>query len=170
MSRNLTPAIIGDLQDPGSPNALIAFLTLTHANLQDPIRVVSDPLDFQVDGLLYIGCPFDFVLMMDEDEPPTTQLRVQNVDRRIGEAVRPAVGRVKVALELRSLADFDLTAVPRVELGPTAPPIYGFRHFELTNVTTNALSVTGTVMLRDYTQSQWPGKSATLSRCPGLFR
>ena len=168
MSRYLT-GYVDDLQDEGSPNALLAFLTLRHENLSDPIRVVSDPTDFIVDGQTFIGLPFGFELLTDEDAPPTTKLVVQNVDRRIGEAIRPAVGRIEVALEVRSLADFDLTQSPRVPLAPV-PPIYAFQHFGLVDVTVTALTVEGTVMLRDYTQSPWPGKSATQSRCPGLFR
>lgn len=170
MSRHLPPATVEDLQDPGSPNALLAFLTLTHRNLPEPIHVVSDPTAFEFDGVYWHGCPFGFELLTDEDQAPVTQLRVQNVDRRIGEAIREAAGRVQVALEVRSTEDFDLSQIPRVPIGSVSPPVYGFRHFDLIDVTVTAIDVTGTVMLRDYTQIPWPGLSATQSRTPGLFR
>ena len=170
MSRHLPPEVRADLQDRGSPHALVAFLTLTHINLPEPIRVVSDPIDYEIDGVLWVGCPFGFRLLTDEDQAPVTQLRVQNVDRRIGEAVREAVGAITARLEVRSTADFDLSEMPRVPLESDPPAIYGFRHFTLVDVEANDLEISGTVMLRDYTQNPWPGISATQSRCPGLFR
>lgn len=169
MARNLTPDVVAEVQAHVSPDAILAFLTIRHRTLPQPIRVVSDPLDFEVDGVTYIGCPFEIQLLTDEDQAPTTRIRVQNVDRRIGAAIRMVTDRATVSLEVRSTADFDLSAVPRVD-AVGASPIYGFRHFDLIDVTCNALEVSGTLMLRDYTQEPFPGKRATQSRCPGLFR
>lgn len=169
MSRNITPEIRADLLSDAGPHALLAFLTLTHRNLVEPIRVVSDPIDFVVDGETYLGCPFEFRLLTDDEQAPTTQLRIQNVDRRIGEAIRTVTDRATVRLDARTTAEFDLSVVPRVELGASSV-IYGFRHFDLIDVTVTPIDVTGTLMLRDYSQEPWPGKRATQSRCPGLFR
>lgn len=170
MSRTITPAIRADLLAQESPNALLGFLTISHRNLVEPIRVVSDPLNYVVDGEEFIGCPFEFQMLTDEEQAPTTQIRVQNVDRRIGEAIRGVTDRAQVMLEARSTADFDLSVVPRVELPGGSSVLYGFRHFDLIDVTVTPLDVTGTVMLRDYSQEPWPGKRATQSRAPGLFR
>lgn len=169
MARNIPPEVAADLRADLSPHALLAFLTVTHPGLVEPIRVVSDPLDFVVGGETYLGCPFEFQLLTDEDSAPTTQIRIQNVDRRIGQALRSLPDRARIALEARSTADFDLSVVPRTAVGVSAP-IYAFRHFDLIDVTVTPLDVTGTVMLRDYTQEAYPGKRATQSRCPGLFR
>lgn len=169
MVRSVTPEIRQDLDAQLSPHALIGFLTIEHRNLPEPVCVVSDPLDFVVGGQLYVGCPFEFQLLTDEDQPPTTVLRVQNVDRRIGEALRTISDRARVKLEARTTADFDLSVVPRVESGVSSV-IYGFRHFELVDVTVTPLEVSGTLMLRDYAQEPWPGKRATMARCPGLYR
>ena len=170
MVRQITPEIREDLQTQLSPHALLGFLTITHNNLSEPVRVVSDPLDFVVGGLHFFGCPFEFQLLPDGDQAPTTQIRVQNVDRRIGEAIRTVTDRAQVMLEARSTADFDLSAVPRTELPGGSSVIYGFRYFDLMDVTVNPLEVTGTLMIRDYTQEPWPGKRATQTRTPGLFR
>lgn len=169
MARDITPAIRADLLSDAAPHALLGFLTLTHRNLVEPIRVVSDPTDFVVDGQTFIGCPFEFRLLTDDEQAPTTQLRIQNVDRRIGEAIRAVTDRATVRLDARTTADFDLSVVPRVEIG-TSSIIYGFRHFDLIDVTVTPIDVSGTLMLRDYSQEPWPGKRATQSRCPGLFR
>ena len=169
MARDLPASVIESIQDASSPDALLGFITITHPALVEPLRIVSDPLDFVCGGETFIGCPFEFQLLTDEDSAPTTTLRVQNVDRRIGEALRGMADRAMVRLEARSTADFDLSVVPRTEIGASAV-LYGFRHFELIDVTVTALEVSGTVMLRDYTQEPYPGKRATQTRCPGLFR
>lgn len=167
--RDIPPAIRADLHSSSSPNAVLAFLTISHRNLVESIRVVSDPLDFSVGGVLYRGCPFEIVLLSDVDESPTTTIRIQNVDRRIGEAIRRISDRATATVEVRSTADFDLTVVPREEIGVSSV-IYGFSNFDLVDVTVTSLDVSGTLMLRDFTQEPWPGKRATQSRCPGLFR
>ena len=169
MSRDIPSALALDLQSQASPHALLAFMTITHRNLATPIRVVSDPLDFEVDGQVFLGCPFEFQLLNDDENAPMTQVRVQNVDRRIGEAIRTVPDRARVMLEVRSTADFDMSVTPRAEVG-TSSVVYGFRHFDLIDVTVNAVEVTGTLMLRDYSQEPWPGRRATQSRCPALFR
>ena len=169
MSRDIPSALALDLQSQASTHALLAFMTITHRNLATPIRVVSDPLDFEVDGQVFLGCPFEFQLLNDDENAPMTQVRVQNVDRRIGEAIRTVPDRARVMLEVRSTADFDLSVTPRSEVG-TSSVVYGFRHFDLIDVTVNAVEVTGTLMLRDYSQEPWPGRRATQSRCPALFR
>ncbi|TCM84776.1 DUF1833 family protein [Rhodovulum steppense] len=164
------PATIRETLERSSiPDALLAFLTIEHENLPEPILAVSDVLDYVWRGHVFQGVPFGFRLASDNDAAPTAELRVKNVDRVLGEAVRRLPGRARIRVELLSSADFDLTAVPRTEIG-TATPIYAMRHFELIDVTGQPIEVTGTVMLRDYAQEPWPGVSATASRCPGLFR
>jgi len=170
MSRDIPDSIAADLRSQASPHALLGFLTITHRNLSAPIRVVSDAIDYVVDGETFIGCPFEFQLLTDDEQHPTTQLRVQNVDRRIGEAIRTVTDRAVVQLEARSTADFDLSVIPRVEAGTGSSVLYGFRHFDLVDVTVTPIEVTGTLMLRDYTQEPYPGLRATQTRCPALYR
>lgn len=169
MARDIPPALLSRIQDEVSPDALIGFVTITHPGLVAPLRIVSDPIDFVCGGELYIGCPFEFQPLTDEDTAPTTTLRVQNADRRIGEALRGMSDRATVQLEARSTADFDLSVVPRTEIGSSSV-LYGFRYFELTDVTVTPIDVSGTLMIRDYSQEPYPGKRATQTRCPGLFR
>lgn len=157
------------LEAPETPDALLAFLTITHPGLSDPIRVVSDVMDYEVDGLTFIGMPFDYQLLSDTEAAPQTQIRMQNVDRRIGLALRQIKERAKLRLDIRSSADFDLSQDPRVETA-TGAPIYAFDQYELVDISVDAAEITGRVMLRDYAQETWPGLRATQSRCPALFR
>jgi hypothetical protein len=168
MSRASALPVRDDLESVASPHALLAFLTLTHPRLAEPIRVVSDVFDYIWAGETYIGLPFGFQILSDNEGPPSTQIRIQNVDRRIGQALRTVPDRATVRVDVLSSADFDLSVDPRTEVG-TPAAIYAFRHFELVDVEVNAVEITGRVFLRDYAQEPW-GRSATQSRCPGLFR
>lgn len=168
MTRSVPASVQADLERSSSPDALIWFLTITHENLSEPIRVVSDVFDYLIDGDLFRGIVFDAVPLTDSDQPPSTQLRVQNVDRRIGEALREATGRATVEAVARTTADFDLSLDPREAVG-AASVIYAFRHFELVDVEVNVSEITGRLMLADYSQEPWPSIRATADRCPGLF-
>lgn len=168
MSRVEAEARRVELEAENSPDALIAFLTVAHPALASPIRVVSDVFAYEVDGARYEGFPFGFKLLTDGDGLPRTELRIEAVDRRLSQALRGLTGRAEVALDLRSTADFDLSADPRVAVGP-ATPIYAFRHFTLRDVAGSASEINGTVSLVDYAVEPWPAIRATEGRAPGLF-
>ncbi len=167
--RVIDPDIRRQLESQGSEHVLLAFMVVEHENLLEPIRVVNDVTDFILDGETYQGILFGFKLLPDGDEVPTTDIVIPNVDRRIGRVLRPLGGRAKVSLSVYSSADFDLTLFPREPIG-TPSLIYSFNRFDLVEVDHNEVQVTGKLMLRDPTQEQWPGISATRSRLPGLWR
>lgn len=169
MSRDIPAATRQTLEQSQSPDAILAFLTVTHPNLDTPIRVVSDVFGYIWGGETYVGIPFDARPVTDTDEPPYTELRIQNVDRRIGQALIDARDRARVALSLLSSADFDLTVVPRTEIG-TAAEIYAFSQFELVDVRANTLEIVGRAVLRDFSTEPWPGIAGTQDRLPGLYR
>lgn len=169
MSRAGAVAARAALENPDAPDALLAFLTITHPGLADPIRVVSDVIDYLRDGLTFVGIPFAFRPLTDRDGNPMTELRMSNVDRRLAQAIGKFTGRPTVALELCSTADFDLSVVPREPLG-TVAPIYAFSAFSLVNITVTATDITAEVILQDYGVEPWPAIRATQDRLPGLFR
>ena len=169
MSRAGAVAVRADLEAAASPHALLCFLTVTHPGLTDPIRVVSDVLDYVVDGATYTGVPFTFRLLTDSEAAPRTQLVISNVDRRIGQALDRTRLRATVRCEVRSSADFDLSVVPRVELVANAP-IYAFRDFGLANVEADVMQISGDVVLHDYGVEPFPSTRATQDRFPALFR
>lgn len=167
--RVLSADVRQGLETADSPDALLAFLTITHANLVEPIRVVSDVLDYVVGGATFTGMPFGYRLLTDGETGARTQLVIQAVDRRITRALIDSRERAKVRLELRSSADFDLSVIPRVEAVSSAP-VYAFSGFELLNVTGDALQISGDVEMADYSAEPWPRHRATQDRLPGLFR
>jgi len=169
VNRTIPAATRAQLERPETAIALLAFLTIRHSELDVPIRVVSDPVSYVWAGNTYEGIVFDFRPLTDNEAQPTTELRVPNVDRRIGQAVLDANDRPQIEMTILSSADFDLSVNPRTEIG-TATPVYAYSHFELREVSVNPIELTGIVSLRDYSVEPWPGLSATESRLPGLFR
>ena len=157
------------LESQGSEHVILAFMTVEHELLTEPLRLVNDVTDFVLDGENYQGVLFGFKLLPDGDEIPTTDIVIPNVDRRIGIVLRRLGGRAKVSLSLYSSADFDLTVFPRVQIG-TPSLIYSWSRFELIEVDHSESEVKGKLILRDPTQEQWPGVSATRSRLPALWR
>ncbi len=167
--RVIDPDIRRDLEASGSEHVLLAFVTVEHENLLEPLRVVNDVIDYTLDGQLYQGILFGFKLLPDGDQMPSTDIVIPNVDRRIGRALRPLSGRAKVSLAVYSSADFDLTQNPRIQIGSPSL-IYSFSRFDLVEVEHDEAQVSGKLILRDPSQEQWPGISATKSRLPGAWR
>lgn len=169
MTRQIPASVRKTLEEEASPDILLAFLTIENEALVNPIRIVSDVLDYNLAGDIFLGFPFDFKLISDNDVNPETELVIQNVDREIGIAIRKSVSRAKVKMEIYSSADFDLTTNPRTEV-TTATKIYGFVNFDLVSVRVNAETITGRVVTVDTSTEPWPQERATQNRCPGLFR
>lgn len=169
MTRQISVPVRQSLEAADSPDGLLAFLTITHPGLGEPIRVVSDVMDYEVGGALYHGVIFGYRLLSDAETGARSQIVVQAVDRRITLALLNLQARAQVTLELRSTADFDLTQDPRTELVASAP-VYAFRDFDLVNVSGDASQITGDVEIADFTVEPWPSTRATQDRLPGLFR
>lgn len=122
MPRSLTAPFRYSLERQETGEALIVFVTITHPELPSAIRVANDAVDYVWNGDTYIGFPFDISLISDGDQPPSARLTVQNVDRRIGEAVRDLTSPPRLRIDLLAASDFDETANPRV---PKNLAIYG---------------------------------------------
>lgn len=167
MSRAEAIARRAEVEAEASPHAILAFATITHPALSAPLRVVSDVMPYVVDGDFYKGVPFGFRLLPEGEAPPRAEIVLQAVDRRITRTLRSLTGRARVDLAIRTTADFDLSAEPRVATGPAAP-IYGFAHFTLRDVDGDASQLAGSVMLADHAVEPF-GLRATQARCPGLF-
>ncbi|MBR9764149.1 MAG: DUF1833 domain-containing protein [Rhodobacteraceae bacterium] len=158
-----------DFEASSASVAYLGFLTITHPNLVEPIRLVSDVFSYIHDGDTYVGLPFEWSLVRDTDGRPEARLTVANTDRRIGQAVQDSDERARLSLKLLASSDFDLSVDPREEIG-TAATVYAYAHFELANVEADVLQVSGVVTVFDPSTEPWPSIRATQDRCPGLFR
>ncbi|MBR9764815.1 MAG: DUF1833 domain-containing protein [Rhodobacteraceae bacterium] len=169
VERTLPPAARQDLEAAQGEYAYLGFLTIRHSRLDAPLRLVSDHFRYVYDGDLYIGLPFEWTVVTDNDRPPEARLVVQNVDRRIGRALRQLNERAQLSLVILSSGDFDLSQDPRQEIG-TAAIVYAYAHFELSGIEANVIEVSGRVELYDPSSEPFPVVRATEDRCPGLFR
>lgn len=161
-----------DIDRTDSPHALLWFLTITHPNLNPPVRVVADWFDYEIDGHLYQRAPFRLQPLTDNDQAASAELVVQNIDRRIGEALENDIADERAIISARaySSADFDLSVEPRVPLDPNdLPTLYGFDFLELADVQGDVLELVGRVTRVDIAQEEWPYFRATQDRFPGLF-
>lgn len=146
----------------------LVFLTITHPDLIDAIRVVADGDDFMLGGKLYTGLEFEIKLLNDNEEAPKANLRIQNVDKRISETLLRTVNPAMITIQIIAATEFNLDVSPRTEIGGTEY-IYTAQNLYLTDVNGDAFYIEGTLRSWDYTQETWPAIRATEARFPGLY-
>lgn len=167
--RAISGSLRREIDKQESPETILAFLTITHPNLNDAIRVVCDPEDFILNGETYTGFLFEWGILSDSERPAEARLRVQNVDRIIGNTMRTLVGPPRVKIELIAASEFNLNVSPRTHTG-TPSVEYLADKLYLVDVEADALQVSGRLTTLNYTQQMWPAPVATQVRCPGLFK
>ena len=148
----------------------LIFLKLDHSQLIEPICVVSDIADYIYDSQTWMGnLPFEVELVTDTDSLPRARLRLQNVDRRIGEVVRALTSPVEVVVKVLSSDDFDLNHNPRTPFGtPTVQ--YEANSLLLRDIKGDSLALEGSLSVIDPTTEPYPAVRATKNRLPGLYR
>lgn len=175
MNDRTIPALVrAELEQENTSEAVLVFLKIQQSQLNDTIRVVSDPEDFWLNndsGIpeLYKGFEFEIKLLTDTDGPPSANLAVQNVDRQIGDNILQATDPVRLEIRVISLSEFDETKFPRVALNNPVNHIYRAKHLRLIDVEGNIFTVSGTIRSWDYTQENWPGLRVTEERFPGIY-
>jgi len=169
MPRALSAPLRHALERQETGAAIIVFLTVTHPELPVTIRVASDAADYLWGGETWRGIPVDVTLVSDGDRPPSARLSMQNVDRRIGEAVRGLSSPPRLRIDLVSASAFNETAVPRVPLDGEPEAEYSAPHLFLRNVKADDF-LEAEIAGWNYVQEVWPGIRATQNRLPGLYR
>lgn len=134
----------------------LVLLVIDHPQLTEPVRLVNNTENVVSNGKTYVGFPFEFTLFNEDDQTPRAQLRVQNVDRRIGEVVRSLRSVASVAISLVLASDPDTVELDWIQA-------------ELRDVEGDAIAVSATVAGHDYTVEPWPVRRATSDILPGLF-
>lgn len=178
MRRRLSVEASRAMQRLSSDEALLPFVKITSGQLAEPICIVRDaptfngePMRYIFQGREWVAAPFDLEYLTDSDEAPTAKLTIQNVDRRIGAAVRTVTERPGLEIYIIGSHEFNLEVNPRVGYGsPEIVPEAAALGLFLKNVTVNLISVSAEIVSWDDTQEAWPGTRATKDRCPGLYR
>lgn len=151
----------------------IVLIKITHEDLDDPVRLSTDPTEMITeDPLVYgthstwktgDGSPFLFVLVSallpgDEDEgPQQAQLSLSNVDNDIASLLR----------EVRTQATVDMSVV--LSSSPNTVEVE-FLGLKLVSASGDASSITLTISREPITSEPWPSGRMTRERFPSLFR
>lgn len=171
MPRSVSLSFRKAVQASQSADFPLAFVTLTHADLATPLRVVSDTVDYVWMGNTYTGVMFDIQILKDDDSMPEGRLTIPNVDQSLGVLLLSLKTPPRIKIELCNSADFNLTVTPRVSLVAGGPPAeYTADALWLYDVTVDAMMVQGRVASWNYDQELWPSVRCTQDRTPGLFR
>lgn len=121
------------------------------------IRVCNNPIDIESGGHTFTAFPFEIGLASDNDNSPSIEIRIGNVDRRImlviADETEPPQFTVQCAL---------FTTPDTIERE--------FTQFNLRNVTADLMWISGTLGQERISTEPFPAPRATKTRCPSLFR
>lgn len=138
-------------------NLPLVLLVIDHADLADPIRVVNNKENITSDGEEYTAFPFEIVLPSSQDDaPPQAKLRIDNVSREIGEAIRTISGAPSVTIRVIRRETPDVIEAE-------------FEGMVLRKVNYDALSVEGTLDFEDLTREPYPAFSFNPANYPGIL-
>lgn len=158
----------------------LVFLELSHRALASPIRVVNDftKLDaatqtrvpYIYGGNTYDSFPFEFAMVTDNSLVPQTKLRIQNVDKSIGQALLGITDPITVRVTVVSSADFAINGGGTAMVASGTPSTQ--RQWLLSylrNVTWDRVSIEGDLRGLDISREPFPYQRATPERAPGLW-
>lgn len=170
MARAIPALTREGLEGSASDDPLIVFAVVDHPDLIQKIRLVTDGVDYVLDGETYHKSYFLLDILTDDETPPRGRFRFPNVDRAAITMMRHVNGPPRVSLYVYSGSYWDITADPRTVLsGLTPTPAYAAERLFLTDITATAEEVEGTLRSWDYRQEAWPDKRATEDLLPGVF-
>lgn len=174
MRRSIGASLRRELDKQESGEALLVFIEISNPDINDVIRVVSDAKNYLWQDQEYIGFWFDAQLLSDNDQPPEAQLAVQNVDRRIGDALQQATRPCRLNMYVVPASEFDESQNPRVARGLSEdPPVdaiasYTAKHLFLIETEFDVMEVRGTIASWNHTQRIW-GHRVTKAAFPAIF-
>lgn len=135
----------------------LVFMTIDHATLSEPIRIVRNLEDVTSNGNLFTAYPFQLQLATDGEDNPTGRITVANVSRDIGRALEALIEPPTVTIELALASTPD--TIER-----------SWSQFELSDAAWDAFRVTGTLQQQAYWDEPWPKLRVTERNFPGMFK
>ncbi|MFN3549610.1 MAG: DUF1833 family protein [Mesorhizobium sp.] len=135
----------------------VALVTITHPSLAETLRFVINTSDIVSRGETFLASHAEFNLPNRGEGRQSAQITIANVDREIGRAVQAMLTPAEILFEIVDAERPDIVVI-------VYPPM------ELTNVTANAISVTGDLKGKLDPQDQYPKERATRFIAPAIFR
>jgi hypothetical protein len=158
MPQQLSSQFIEAVNASETDEAFLVLLTITHAELPEPIRVTSDSVETVSQGNTFVPFPFKIALPeVDSDSSGIlASIEIDGVDPRIVKALRKiqSYPMFKVEVVLASSPDTIEVTWPQ---------------FKLSNAKYDAQSVTGDLVLELLDQVPFPSGKFDPARFPGLF-
>lgn len=181
--RDLTTTSRVQSQAQFADEVFLWFATISHADLADDIRVVSEGLgsisykngaivNYQFNGLLYLGCPFRLDWISDDGSPPRGKVTVPDPDRTIGAEVLLLTDSPQIKFELAKLSDYGNsfgTNNMRLPISTVTVEVTA-DFFFLRNVSGDSMQVSADLTTYDVSVEPWPKTRATVDRLPWLVR
>lgn len=134
----------------------LILLELNHDELIEPLLLVNNKEDVISNGETYLAFPFELQMPNDtDDSAPQAKLRICNVSREIGQAIRL----------MRTPADVSLKVV-RMDTPDTVE--LEFIGMKLRNVTFDAFTVEGTLVFENLINEPYPWMTFSPAWFPGL--
>lgn len=133
--RALSLVATASLVEEATDEVWLVLMEITHADMADTIRVVNNTEAIVSDGETYVGLPFAIEFPDEGDRPGEARISIDNVDRRIVEAVRSITTppTVKLQVILASQPDtieFELDGLKLRDVTYDAAQVQGYLRFE----------------------------------------
>lgn len=156
MARSLSLAMKQALFAQETGETILFLLTISHAQLAQPIRIVQNNENIVSNGNTFTAFPFDISVPDDrDDELSQITCRIDNVDRQLMEAART----------ITSAADVTFSIILASE-----PNTLAFsQDFKMQEVTVDEQVVTGVLTRAPLADEPFPGYNFVPSKFPGLF-
>ena len=136
----------------------LVLLTITHEALGEPLRLVNNRENITSNGQTYIAFPFEITLPdSNEDAPPRAMVRIDNVSREIGQAIRLMTSAAAVAIAVVRQEDPDT-----VEMEFTGMRNGGVQY--------DAMKVEFDLVFEDLAREPFPALTFSPAEFPGLIR
>jgi Domain of unknown function (DUF1833) len=170
MPREISAPVRRRLEQPSTNEYLVVLLEITHASLAIPIRVANDIVSYVYNGGTYLGFPFEIELVGDVEKVPRGRIRIQNVDRRVGEAIRELTSSPNLTITILASSDFDTAVAADGTRSAIGTPIveYQANHLIFGNISIDAMAISGEIISYDFSNEPWPAVRTTAERLPGL--
>jgi len=158
MPRDISLTALQSILAQETEEIWLVCLTITHADLSAPIRLVNDRQDLTRTAGTFSAFPFEVALPSDEErETPKASITIDNVDRTVIQALRDVTSAPEVTIEV-VLLDSPNT----VEAGPFV--------FQMHSVSYNAGTLQGELGYEsDFLNEGFPAESFTPNTAQGLF-
>lgn len=138
-------------------NLPLVLLTIEHDDIATPIRLVNNKENISSGGDEYVGYPFEIFLPDSKDSaPPSAKIRIDNVSREIGQAIREITTPPSVTIQIIRQ---DTPDVIEAE----------FTGMKLRRIPYDALSIEGNLEFEDLTREPYPAYTFSPANYPGVI-